>query len=58
MVSERRFVMTSREAAENILNGMLKMMKYYDEWACEREFDTVAILAAGLRSAIDEGAYG
>ena len=50
--------MTSREAAENILNGMLKMMKYYDEWACEREFDTVAILAAGLRSAIDEGAYG
>lgn len=49
--------MTAREAAEQILQGMLEMKDYYDEWACDRESDCVAVLAAGLKCAIDEGAY-
>jgi len=49
--------MTSREAAEQILQGMLEMKDYYDEWACDREADCVAVLAAGLQCAIDEGVY-
>ena len=52
------FKMTAREAAENILKGMLEMADYYAEYRCECELNCVLDLAAGLKCAIDDGEYG
>lgn len=50
--------MRSMSTRKSRRKGMLEMKDYYDEWACDRESDCVAVIAAGLKCAIDEGVYG
>lgn len=64
--------MTSREAAEKILNGLSMLVEDSQNWAKlaktygldeiaksrEADADTIANIAAGLKSAIDDGEFG
>ena len=64
--------MTSKEAAQRILSGIIDVIGYYREdveaargSGCDSlaeryqiSVDTLAMLAAGLQSSIDQGEYG
>ena len=64
--------MTSREAAQHILDGIVEIIGFYQDDLesvkrvenksladhYQTAVDTLAILAAGLKSSIDQGEYG